>query len=113
MAKQNPRNKRQFLIHLLDEEMRILDEKADKYSMSKSCFIRDMILFNAVQRNGYEHFDRETADKLRYEINRIGNNINQIIYQAHNKLEADENDFSSIVEFYRNLLAHFDDWVIA
>ena len=57
-----------------------MKEKCKKLNVSYSKFIRDLIL-------GYVHDDSLTIEihNLIYELNRIGNNINQIAYVANSK----------------------------
>lgn len=66
--------------YLDEKEENILKEKCKKLNVSYSKFIRDLIL-------GYVHDDSLTIEihNLIYELNRIGNNINQIAYVANSK----------------------------
>ena len=66
--------------YLDEKEEKILKEKCKKLNVSYSKFIRDLIL-------GYVHDDSLTIEihNLIYELNRIGNNINQIAYVANSK----------------------------
>lgn len=66
--------------YLDEKEEKILKEKCKKLNVSYSKFIRDLI-------SGYVHDDSLTIEihNLIYELNRIGNNINQIAYVANSK----------------------------
>ena len=66
--------------YLDEKEEKILKEKCKKLNVSYSKFIRDLIL-------GYVHDDSLSIEihNLIYELNRIGNNINQIAYVANSK----------------------------
>ena len=66
--------------YLDEKEENILKEKCKKLNVSYSKFIRDLIL-------GYVHDDSLTIEihNLIYELNKIGNNINQIAYVANSK----------------------------
>ena len=48
--------------------------------------------------------ERDQADHLVYEINRIGNNINQIAYNTNAKLYADNPDWAELKREFFNLL---------
>lgn len=66
--------------YLNEKEDKILKEKCKKLNITYSKFIRNLIL-------GYVHDDSLTIEihNLIYELNKIGNNINQIAYVANSK----------------------------
>ena len=97
--------KKQFHLSLLEEEMQILSDKAKTAGMSKTEFLRNVILFGSAR--GRTNFTREDAKSLIYELNRIGNNINQIAYQANVNCAVNKNDFHALTDYYDKLLAQF------
>lgn len=71
-------------IRLFPEEKSILEAKAKGQGVSMSDYLRDAILFGEVRKE--EHFfTHEQYKKLRYELNRIGNNVNQIAALSNRK----------------------------
>lgn len=110
MGEESRKRKRYFKVHLLDEELAILDAKADEAEMSKSEYIRNVILFGAAHRRTV--FSKEDTKELIYEINRIGNNLNQIAYRANSNRTIDERDFQNLYDNYVDLLGQFDDFVM-
>ena len=75
MANENRNRKNGFFVYMLDEEKQVLEKKAEKANMSKSEYIRNVILFGAARRA--TKFSTEDTREIIYELNRIGNNINQ------------------------------------
>ena len=94
--------KKQIKIYLLDEEISVLKDKTLKYGMNQSDFIRSLILYgNPVIVDRMKDVD---IKNLAYELNRIGNNVNQIAYQANSKCAVSKTDFDSLKEEYDRLL---------
>jgi len=106
MGEEHRKRERHFKLWLFDEEMEILNEKALAASMSKSEYVRNVILFGAAR--GKTNFSREDAKKIVYELNRIGNNINQIAYQANYNCAVSENNFFSLKNEFIKLLGEFE-----
>jgi len=98
--------KRNFRVWLLEEEFDLLTEKAAEAKMTKTRYIRNVILFGAAREKS--NFTKEDSDKILYELNRIGNNINQIAYQANSKCAVNENDFFMLREEYIKLLGAYE-----
>ena len=109
MSEPNRRRTRQFSVYLLEEEMAILEAKKDEAEMTKSEYIRNMILFGAAHERTI--FSKTDAQHIIYELNRIGNNLNQIAYQANRRLGVDEQDFLSLYNNYLQLLSSYDSFV--
>lgn len=109
MGEESRRRKRYFKVHLLDEELSLLDMKADEASMSKSEFIRNMILFGAAHERTM--FSKEDSRALIYELNRIGNNVNQIAVRVNTNRAVDERDFQSLRDNFLELLGAYDDFI--
>jgi len=95
---------------LLDEEYDLLKEKASKSNMSMSAYIRSIILFGGIE-GSVVNFTKEDADKISYELNRIGNNINQIAYHVNAKATVNENDFEQLRDYFEKYLAVVQDVV--
>lgn len=109
MAEESRKRKRKLNVYLLDKELEILNAKADEANMNKSDYIRNVILFGAAHERTM--FSRREAEKLHYEINRIGNNINQIAYRANANKTIDERDFKNMYQNYMELLSIYDNFI--
>mgnify|MGYP002519258935 CR=1 FL=1 len=100
---------RKLNVYLFDEELEILNAKADEAELSKSEYIRNMILFGAAHERTV--FSKEETAALHYEINKIGNNLNQIAYRANSNKTIDDRDFQSLYANYVDLLATFEKYI--
>lgn len=110
MSNKNRLRQKRFEVKLLPEEVEIFTKKAERAGKNKSDYFRDFILFgNPIIRDKLNDID---ADKISYELNRIGNNINQIAYQANLRCEVTKNDFFKLREEYDRLLELFVDNVL-
>ena len=107
---ENRHRKKKLNVWLVDEEYELLKEKADKSDMSMSAYIRSIILLGGI-RGGVVNFSKDDADKIIYELNRIGNNVNQIAYYTNAKSTVNENDFEQLIGFFDQFLGEFHRWV--
>lgn len=99
MGEEHRRRTKLFQIRLYEEEMQILNDKAKEFSMSKTEFVRNCILFGGVYSP--EKMDKEDLKKFLYELNRIGNNINQIAYNTNAKKSTDKEDMISLIQEFK------------
>lgn len=76
---------------VLQAKAEVLQAKAEEANMSKARFLKNVIL----QGGAYEktNFTAEDVGKLQYEIDKIGNNINQIAVRANGSSNIDEIEF--------------------
>jgi len=109
MGEANRKRTRKLNVYLLDEELAIFDAKADEAEMSKSAFIRNMIMFGEVHERTM--FSKKDTEALLYEVNRIGNNINQIAFRANSNKTIDERDFQNMYDNYMELLSVYDKFM--
>jgi len=93
---------RQLKVFLLDEEMLLLKLKATAADMSKSRFVRNIIVNGEAVRE--PNFSKEDAKAIVYELNRIGNNINQIAYRVNGKGTVDTEDMLNLTEQFEQYL---------
>jgi len=96
---------RTLTFRLLEEEAKILDEKARAANMSKSEFIRNVVLYGGAYPK--TAFTREDTSKILYEIDRIGNALSQISFMTHRSSEIDERELQSLMANYVELFAAF------
>ena len=96
-------------VRLLPEEAEVLQAKAEEDNMSKARFLKNVIL----QGGSYEktNFTAEDVGKLQYEIDKIGNNINQIAVRANGSSNIDEIEFFKLRDNYMELLSAFYDFI--
>lgn len=106
--KKRYRNNR-FEIRLFDEEVEILENKAKIQGLSKTEYIREIILYSEIKENKRNILSNENFKKLLYEINRIGNNINQIAYNSNLIKSTGREEIKNLKEQYENLLQLYTD----
>ena len=82
MAEKDRVRTEQFRFTLLPEENAMLTKNAFEYGLSKADYLRKLILAEALTGKQW-HMDRDQAKQLIYEVNRIGNNVNQIAYNTN------------------------------
>jgi hypothetical protein len=103
--------RRQFKLHLLEDEMLLLERKANQATMTKTEFVRRVILYG--QANGDTLFSKEDAERIVYELNRIGNNINQIAYRVNAAKSTDMEDYDLLLFNFNELLGNYERFVIS
>lgn len=101
----NYRN-RMITLRLLPQEATVLADKAREANMSKACFLKNAIRYGGAYRK--ENFTGDDQIRLIYELNRIGNNVNQIMWRSHSSREIDDEEMIQIYDIYLDLLSAFD-----
>lgn len=109
MGEKHRYRKERFGMRLFPEEMRILEKKAAAQGVSKTDYVRDLILFGNVRETKRNILSDENFQKLLYEINRIGNNINQIAYNSNLKKSTGKEEIKALSESYDSLLQLYSD----
>jgi len=107
MGNEHRKRRKSFHLYLLDSEYEILKQKAERVGMTKTEFVRNIIIFGNASRS--EKMDMDDLKKWLYELNRIGNNINQVAYKVNANAMVSENNFKNLQEEYINLLTLFED----
>lgn len=103
---ENSRIRKKFLrVYLSDDEVEILNMKSFEMDMSKSDYIRDLILFG--NRDDGDKLSKTNFKLFLYEINRIGNNLNQIEYNSYMKASSGKNDMVAFLFEFMQLLSSF------
>lgn len=105
--KKNRGRSKAVYVRLYAEEWDILERKAKIVGKSKSDFLRDIILLGEVREKPV--WQDENFKRLLYEINRIGNNINQIAYNSNLKKSTGREEIYSLREQYESLLSLYED----
>ena len=105
--KRNRGRSKAVYVRLFQEEWNILEKKARLIGKTKSDYLRDIILLGEVKEKPvwqYENFKR-----LLYEINKIGNNLNQIAYNSNLKKSTGREEIYALREQYESLLSLYED----
>ena len=95
MAEKDRVRTEQFKMTLLPEERALLEKNAFELGLSKADYLRKIILYGSIVGQ-HPVIDKDTGEKLLYEVNRIGNNINQIAYNTNAKMYASGADWREV-----------------
>ena len=95
MANGNRIRTEKYLLTLVPEEKALLEKNAFELHLSKADYLRKIILYGSIVGQ-HPVIDKATGEKLLYEVNRIGNNINQIAYNTNAKKYATDIDWREI-----------------
>lgn len=109
LSEEKRKRKRKLNVYLLDEELEILNAKADEAEMTKSDYIRNVILFGAAHRMSM--FSKETEREIIFNLGKIGTNLNQIAARANSSKIVDARDFDNLYQNYIELLAVYDKFI--
>ena len=88
---------------LFEEEKQMLIKSCYEANLSQSDYLRQLIMAGSISGRQWT-MNEEQGKKLLYEINRIGNNINQIAYNTNAKAFASHADWEALKEKYYELL---------
>ena len=99
MAEKDRFRKREIRVKLSEEEYATILAKTAEAEMTISDAIRSLIVFGNIKAEWLDEESKRRVDelcqlieKVIYEVNRIGNNINQIAYNTNSKYKASENE---------------------
>ena len=92
-------------LRLGQEEMELLKKKAASYNMTRSDYLRNLVVFGSVRAQS-KLSDSQFQDLLN-ELNHIGVNINQIARRVNEARNADREDFDLLVLHYEQLMNLF------
>lgn len=99
---------KKFQIYLGEEEMKLLTEKAKGFGLSKSDYMRSLIVHGSVRQQSI--FSDEQFQLFLNEMNHIGVNLNQITYRVNAARNADREDFNALRQEFENLLNLYRLW---
>lgn len=93
-----------YTLTMLPEESAMLEKNSYELGLSKADYLRNIIMYGKFIGR---HFvmDKEQGKQLIFEINRIGNNINQIAYRTNAKMYAGNSEWQELRENYFELLS--------
>ena len=106
MAEKDRVRTKQFRFTLLPEENAMLTTNAFEYGLSKSKYLRKLILAESLAGKQW-HMDGDQAKQLIYEVNRIGNNVNQIAYNTNVVRFSSNKDWGELQAKYFELMTLF------
>lgn len=104
MAESHRLRTHKLQIWLVEEERQLLIKNAYEHGLSQADYIRKLILSEGLMR-GLWTMDKSIGKEFLYEINRIGNNINQIAYNTNYQRFASHEDWKALEKSYYELLA--------
>lgn len=99
-----------YLLTLLPEENAMLEKSAFELGLSKADFLRSLIMAGSVIGQ-HPVLDKEQGAKLLYEVNKIGQNINQIAFNTNSKSFASSNDWKEVKKECLEILSLLGDLV--
>lgn len=109
MAKNRYRSKK-ISIWLSDDELELFEKKISEIGISKSDYIRNCILYGSTIKK--TNFSDDKADRIVYEMNRIGNNVNQIARYVNKEHEASQTDMIELQRLVNDLNCIIMDMVL-
>lgn len=91
----------QLKVWISERESELLEQKIAKLGISKSEYIRNCIIFGFPGRK--TNFSDEEAERIAYEMNRIGNNVNQIARYVNKEHEVAQADIEEVKKLISSL----------
>lgn len=92
-----------FLLTMLPEERAMLEKNAAEFGLTKSEYLRKLILADTLMGT-HRTMDKEQAEKLIYQVGKIGTNINQIAYNTNVKAYTTKEDYERLYRCFFDLL---------
>lgn len=109
MRTDNRIRKCNFSMRLNEYEDALLEAKKDEANMTKSDYLRCMILFAPAGER--VQYSSDFAGEICKNINEIGNRINEIAHAVNNRREVTSIDIEKLIEEYIELFALYDMFV--
>lgn len=105
MAEKDRFRTREIRVKLSEEEYAIIQAKSAEAEMTVSDAIRSLIVFGNIKAEWLDEDSKKRVDelcnlieKVKYELNRIGNNINQIAYNTNVIYDTSLNELKEAYE---------------
>lgn len=106
--KVNREREKHFQVRLTEEEFEMLENKAKGFGLTKTEYIRKLIVFGRVRPKS--KLTDEQFREMLLEMNHIGTNINQIAYRVNAARNANKDDYMELKVAYHSLLDLFRSW---
>lgn len=101
MEKAKRNNPIQLKVWISERESEILEQKIAKLGITKSEYFRNCILYGFPGRK--TNFTDAEAERIAYEMNRIGNNVNQIARYVNKEHETSQSEIEEVKKLIWNL----------
>lgn len=98
-----------FSMRLREHEDALLDAKKDEFGMSKSEYLRNIILFAAAGER--PRYSSEFAHLMFQELNNIGNSVNEIAHAVNSRRAVIPADLQAMTDHYMKLFTVYDKFV--
>ena len=111
MAEENRFRRNCIRVKLSDSEYDTIWQKSLASNLTLSDAIRSLIVFGCIKPDGLDEKSQVLVDKFNellsqivYEINRVGNNINQIAHIANTQKYVDREQIKHIVDYLDEIM---------
>lgn len=95
-----------FSVYLLPEEAALLQKNAFELDMSRADYLRSLIVCGGIVGRQWT-MDKEQGKRLLYELNRIGNDLNQIAFNTNVQKFASNEEWKAVKENYFEFIKLF------
>lgn len=98
-----------FSMRVREEDEVLLDAKKDDFSMSRSEYLRNLILFAPAKERAY--YSCEFAENLYKRLHMIGNALNEIAHTVNGRHDVRKEELEEMKCYLFELLAVYDEFV--
>jgi len=92
-----------YLLTLLPEEKALLEKNAYELGLTQAEYLRKLIMYGGMVGRQWT-MDKEQGERLVYEVNKIGTNVNQIAYNTNAQTFARHQDWEDLKKDFIELL---------
>lgn|GEM_PF-1027871 len=98
-----------FSMRLSELDAAVLDAKKDEYNMSRSEYLRNLILFAPTCER--PRYSSDYVDALVRDIDRVGRQLNEVAHNVNSRKTITEADVKILTEQFIELLAVYDTYI--
>jgi len=98
-----------FSMRLSELDAAMLDAKIDEYGMTRSEYLRDLILFAPTCER--PRYFGNYIESMLSDINRIGEQINEVAHTVNSRRVVTDGDFVALTEQFTELLTVYDTYI--
>ena len=98
-----------FSMRLSELDAAMLDAKKDEYGMTRSEYLRNLILFAPTCER--PRYFCNCIESMLSDINRIGEQINEVAHNVNSRKTIVASDIAILMEQFTELLAVYDTYV--
>lgn len=103
MSDENRLRTERFNLRLFEEEKKMLEFRAGELDLNPSDYLRKLILADTIA-GSHRTMDKEQAEKIAYQVGKIGTNVNQIAYNTNAKSYTSKEDYKNLYDAFFDLL---------